>query len=378
MHAHVESKAPTGGTGISGWRNEDMFIHSADKEALIRRRGDRVAALFFWPELDNLFTQYEMLALPKRRIAWGLGVITVLIGTVGLCLAAIAPMFPGDAGRIMGAMAAVFTVLVIAVAIVIASRDKYRREWLGARLVTERLRQLKYQFILSNFRLAVEYASSDQEAEEEWGKLSQTAISTFRATYISADRDPLGRVLDDVVEDETWQVAKPLSLRKKADLDDSVVNSILDECAMSRLGRQHDYASLKSGPKVNVARVRAKVCAQVRAIVIIILVLAGMLAGTSMWFQGPTHVLTAWGLVIASCSAAITAAVSVIESGLALQLDSYRYRWYKITVERLKFRMSQTNSAQRRLDVLADLEEAAYEEMREFFRAHATARFLLA
>jgi hypothetical protein len=64
------------------------------------------------------------------------------------------------------------------------------------------------------------------------------------------------------------------------------------------------------------------------------------------------------------------------EQGLAANLETERYEWYReaIAAARQKF---YTGNTEDKIAALRDVEKHAYEELRQFMRAHRRVKFLL-
>lgn len=363
---------------LAGWANDDLLF--ADKT---RQHFAAVAPaalpVFDWPELRAVFARHDKVANAARRASRTGGTRAAMLGFAGLILAALTPLLIGGGdtwlSRALGvAVAGLATIAALwGWAQLLTGRRK--REWLSGRFLTERLRQMQFQFVLANFDLAVA-VMQDAARLPEWQARRATALAAFELNIASPLTASYAAMLDDIAEEAFW-IDPAWRTRAAMPVPSPECEILFAMLANQRFEIQRQFSSLKRLPGLHSVASRARLVRQVSDVLTVVVLVAtaagGVLLAMGEPLDGvPIRAMTA----ILALSTATIAGMRVFNEGLQLASEAERYRWYHAAVTALARRFGDAEAAGR-IELLRDMERLSYQEMRWFLGAFEEARFVL-
>lgn len=248
--------------------------------------------------------------------------------------------------------------------------------WLRHRLLTERIRQFYFQFLI---RWAHPIAAAATEADRQAVLDARTrAWRRFEEDYEQFKAGPLEQTLDDEDEERVWMIAPPAVSVAEGDPDR--LRQLLDYCGSARIGGQRHYAehvlrdvdgSLRP-PRLQAMLIERTTFLCIAGVFLVHMVLALAITfgvDKSQWGQ-PAHVLA----ILLALGAL---AAKTFEEGLRPDQEVERMRVYLSRIRKAERAFNKAMSADGKLAILAEFESVAYWEMREFLRSHNAARFSL-
>ncbi len=380
--------APGGGPLIGGafrdplvdWTNDDLLLDDRERARFCRRR-PRLASIFDWPELREVFNTHEKPARRARKLSRRHGVIAVALGFAGLALTALAPLFaklssdPELAERWTGGAAAAFIVLGALVGFQQALIGQSKRRSLISRYWTERIRQFHFQLILNNPESAAA-AMRGGAAVEAWRTLRRDKLADFvhdaeQSLEIAFDRLEDDHAEEDVWTDRAWSRPPPTPEQTPE------IAELLDALGALRIGVQELYTQLKLTPGFHSPQKRAEWlhgASDVFTAAILFLTVA--IGAAYAKGSAEPHLWRLGMLGVAGTLTAAVVALRVLNEGLLLRTEAERYRWYLASVRSIRRRFEEAHSGER-IRLLRELERLAYQEMRRFLITFKEARFIM-
>lgn len=354
--------------------NIDLRLSGATGEAFEKRFRQFLFA-FSDPDLQAMFDPLDKKALHAKRRARTWGMISVVLITFSLIVAALDIAFakqPWFNYLIMAAVAAGIAGVLIGFVGIMVSGSK--EEWLRQRFICERIRQLHFQTLVRWAPMIL--AAAKSENYDAFFKARSDRTAEFRAQVEQPSAAKLGALLAER-DEEPWMVEpKGGPLPEGADTD--LYLSALREL---RLTHQINYVEKQLMPDgsliPNSPIERQKVLTGftvfcVIAILILhILSLLGVLHIGVLPEQKPAiHVAT---LVLAI----LALAARTVEEGLQAHHEVERYRGYLGGLRRIKEHLKTATTNEERLEQLSELEEISYGEMVNFLKSHHEAKFVM-
>jgi hypothetical protein len=371
---------------LKSWPNSDLLIKEEDR-VFFKRHYAEFAPIFDWPELRDLFGPYDEAATSARVHSRRLGVLAILFGAGGLCLAALIPLAaeltkasaitPLQLQAALGVGSAILASLSIVIGYTQTLRGKEKIRWIMNRFWTERIRQFHFQLIVNNVP-AVIAAARDNNRLREWLDIRAQELDRFKHHYLRDVEDKIHHLESDEAEDSPWLFrewerpgpAPPASVE---------LDKLLGLLEQQRLGIQQRYAERKLRSGWHSPDTRAQWVRRLSDILTLILLVATTVGGIGAYAAlklraDPSYVLIT-GFVAAISSSSIVA-MRALKEGLLLSADTERYRWYLATVRSLNRRYEQADR-EVKVHLLRELEHIAYQEMRRFIVSAAHARFVM-
>jgi hypothetical protein len=362
---------------LAGWANDDLLFADSTR-AHFAALAPAALPVFDWPELRDSFARHDAVANAARRASRTGGTRAATLGFAGLVIAALTPLIVGigdtPLSRALGvAVAGLATVAAVwGWAQLLTGRRK--REWLSRRFLTERLRQMHFQFALANFDLAVA-TMQDPARLTEWQARRVTALAAFELNIAAPLTASYAAMLDDIAEEAFW--IDPAWRSRAALPEPSPERELLfATLANQRFEIQRRFSSLKLMSGFHSVASRARFIRQVSDILTVVVLLAtamgGVLLATGGLLDGVA--VRAMTATLALATAAI-AGMRVFNEGLQLTSEAERYRWYHAAVTALARRFGDAEPAGQ-IELLRDMERLSYQEMRWFLAAFEESRFV--
>lgn len=387
--------------------NDELLLRCDDVMA-VKAKYPTVAFAFYTTPLRESFPTINAEADGMKRKFRKSGLWAVALGTIGLWLATIEPIYltsaassahlHGVTSSIVAVAAAGFGVLSVLIGFSGLLVGPFsigtlgtKRRWLQLRLVGERLRQWQWQYFFTHLPEIIEAVPS-QEKQAAYIKLRDEAFSTFLVELLNTQSDRLDQQVQadfdpsislDWIHPEFAARAAKLgrleeTLTKGAgENQPSSIQELLSGYQEIRLKGQIDYVTYmtKPGPLGTHAITQKKWIGILSSCILVLIVLLhlGILAAVIAEIpamKGPiVHVL-----IVVLAIAAL--ALRVIEEGLRPTEQIARLRLYlrEILSARQRF---QENSMLAKVTAMRTLEEAAAREMREFLQSANKSRYII-
>ena len=374
---------------FADWGNDDLNFKPPVPLSAYK---DTLRDIFLWPELRALFDAHQAAAAQARQRSRRWGTFAVWLGFVGLCTASFSPLIlqlvansaighrldpvlaqhPYDTALGVVILVASLASGAFGYGAVLYGREKGR--WLLNRFWCERLRQLHFQFVVNHLGLATE-ALHDPAAMTRYVALRNEYLALFREDYAATARDRLDALEKDVAENDVWifpdWAASAAPLRASPGTE-----ALLKVYAHQRFGIQKRFCEKKLTPSWYSPLTRAEVVTNSSNALTVVLLVLSILTAVSYLLKPDNLVALYTTSGFAGAFGACIAAMRVLNEGLQLTADTERYRWYLATVEAHE-RDFDKSPLKTRVDVLRDMELAAYQEMRRFLIAVSRSKFVM-
>ena len=326
---------------------------------------------------------FDNIANRAKKRALRLGILSILLSAAAIMIAACDVLFL-EAGvgfvvfhKVLGFIAAVLGIFGGCLGFFGILRGRRKSEWLRHRVLTERIRQLYFQFIV---KYANHIASSDSEGERR--KILQArayAWQSFDRQHQDWSEGTFRELIADEEEKELWLVEAPVPLVRPAAFNRLKV--LLEFYKLQRINEQRNYASHVLRPGVGIdlkaPKQQLKIIENVTFVSVIAIFLihffVAILAALGVdkgQFGMIAHVIVVWVAI-----AALTA--KTFEAGLRPDRDLERMKDYKLKVDGVYSAYDNAIGPQECLAAAHEMERTAYNEFRKFLMDHYTSRFSL-
>jgi hypothetical protein len=368
------------GHGIGKTFNNDLLVGSADQERA-RTMFPALMPALHYPALLALFAPYDDVANRAKRRGHRWGMAAVGLAVLALLAASAHDAYadwPSPLPTLIGIVAVVSGIAGAVIALVGGLHTRAKHHWLLSRLMSERLRQFHFQFIVANAR-AIAHAASHPEAMPGVLAAREAAFAEFRHRHEGQLPAELSAVIADEAEDRAWTVAgaaAPPARTRTADF-----RPLWDAYRLLRIDHQLGYADyqLRGGSALGFKALRQKAQLLTFATFGAIALVLGLhiLEGLGIVFQnkalaGSTVTLLATWLALGSLG------VRALEEGLKPKREIERYRRYRAKLAVLRARFDAAgDDDEARIAAMREVEAVSYAEMREFIAVNEEAAFVL-
>jgi hypothetical protein len=371
---------------FKNWPNSDLLIEEEDR-AFFQRHYPAYAPIFDWPELRQMFVGYDAVGSKARGHSRRSGIWAVAAGFLSLAVAATIPLMDvlkaGDRSgqlrmqAILGGVAAVLGIFSVLIGYTQILTGKQKTRWLINRFWTERLRQLHFQLIVNHLPQVVAAAESDAGLQE-WLAFRAAQLDRFKHDYLRGVDDSYHGLELDEAEESPWLVpewAVPGPIPEPS----AHLAAILTLLEGQRFVIQQRYAERKlrkgwHSPQSQAEWIQ-KLSDAFTALLLIATISAGLGALIALVVVPNADLHAVAGLVAAVASAAVVA-MRAMKEGLLVSADAERYRWYAAAVRTVHRRFERAE-VPKKVFLLREMEQVAYQEMRRFMLSAARARFVM-
>jgi hypothetical protein len=365
---------------LAGWANDDLLF-ADDTRAHFRTYHSAALDVFDWPELRARFAEFDKMANAARRRSRSGGTQAVLVGFVALLIAAIMPVMTlsspdGVLARLLGSLSALLAVAATIWGYSQLLTGRRKAEWLSNRYWTERLRQLNFQFIISNLTLAVALMR-DPQRKPEWDSRRAAALAEFQIRYVRSVTESFQRMREDDAEEEFW-INEEWQQRPALPLPSTDLDTLFALLKMQRFDIQKRFSILKTTPGIHSASTRAAIVA-VTSNILTVVTLVGTIAYGLVLAMAAQSTPQLWSKLITAgiaISAATIIFLRTMNDGLQFTSETERYNWYRASVGALSARYNDAELAGR-IELLRDMERLSYQEMRWFLNSFHDAKFVI-
>lgn len=361
--------------------NDDLLLDESDRERAAQHYPTIIHVLDD-PELKACFLRFDVPANRAKRKSRMLGSIAIVLGAIAVMGASAEMVFPNKEDpwlRIIAVFASLCGIGSIIVGAVGLLFGRAKREWLHMRLMGERLRQWHFQsFILGLPAIAaslkgdkakVEFLKKRKKAFEDFVAEFEPRLPSFFAEVIESDKT------------ECW-VAKPAEVEHQVG-ERAELKPLFSAYRELRIRHQLNYVTYKLRSDHRVLSDAAR--RQVR-----VLETVG-LSGIVLLFI--THVVIAVGVALNASFAAflvsnllnvgiiwiatLALAARAFEQGLQPEREIERYQQYRSSVQAILQRFDASRTEAQQLRAMRQMEQLAFDEMRNFLLTHERSHFVM-
>ena len=367
------------------WRNHDLLLKEMDRN-IAKSADDGVFPILDWPELRELFKRHEDNAHKAKKVVRGQGSRAIMYCGAGAAIVPIATLLGSGSEITLMVIAACLTVFGSLAVVRHYFRHRFAQIWLGPRMYGERIRHFYFQFILTNFEIALnaidnpaglvdleERRASDlaeaQQTLDEQSALRWLSIyedqSHLRVWVLNPSTTNLA-----VLESKAIAAAKASPGRAKR---------LLKRLAAQRVSVQHLYSATAVSLRPNSTRSKALTISVISIAAMLIVPIATAIGAIELlgnvlgWLNGEFAKVA---FSIAASAAAIGFTAKLLDQGLRFKEDLKRNREYeahtKSIIEQLA---SEPDNIDKQIACLFDLERHAFWETRQFFIDHRNEHF---
>ena len=169
---------------MKDWPNDDLLMDHEGRNR-VKEEFPALYPVLDWPKLRETFTEYEKIAVSSKIVVRKRGRLIVVLGVVGLLLAATTGLLPKTTliAALMGGFAALFSFSSLVLGVLFRVRNPIRDQWLQSRYVAERLRHFYFHFLLTNSQVAIS-AMSSPDSRQSILLARDDALELFKFTIL--------------------------------------------------------------------------------------------------------------------------------------------------------------------------------------------------
>jgi len=369
--------------------NDDLLVNEKDL-AFAKSQFPKIIHLLDYPRLRQKFSEYDREANQARGWVRRLGLGAVASAGLALIALATEPAWPDNIP--VRFLALVFELGGVVAALVAGGGlflGPWKRRWLEARLMTERLRQWHFQLLVRRGK-DVEASFAGPDAIAHFQGERDRWLDSFLQSYEGKLESHLESLTEEPGTTGTW-----LHDCHTEYSQETVLTELFAAFEQLRFNHQHTYALYKlrkssakhlgqflDWPVVQQMAVLAGAsqfcfgCALICSAVLIYGYAIDVLAtGSSAAISSNAEqYIRLTAIVIALLGAALR----TIQDGLAPDKEIERYKDYRGRTFQLLDSFKHTTDIKEHLRLMEELEIASVDEMKGFLRTHYNARFVLA
>jgi hypothetical protein len=368
------------------WPNSDLLIEEVDRKFFARHHPE-FAPIFDWPELRSLFGEYAATAASARKRSRAAGVFAVASGFLSLMVAATVPLaeeLTKNSGiprlrtqAVFGAIAAALAIISVLIGYTQVLTGKTKIRWLTNRFWTERIRQFHFQLIVNHLTELVAAVKSRSDMLN-WLDFRSKELDQFQHEYLRGVEDRIHHLHVDEAEDRPW-LSEEWDQPGPLPAESPELDRLLKILEQQRFGIQQRYAERKllngwHSPETRDQWV-LKLSDALTAVLLLATITVGIGSLAALVFGANPIFRVIAGLVAAVSSCSIVA-MRALKEGLLFGADAERYRWYLARLRALHGKFEHADLEQK-VNLLRELERAAYQEMRRFILSGMQARFII-
>jgi hypothetical protein len=369
------------GHGVEKTFNNDLLAGEAD-QGRARAMFPSLFAVLHHPALIAYFAPYDAAANRAKRNGHRWGMLAVFLAVIALLVASAHEIYkdwPTPWHELVAGFAAVAGIVGVFIAAFGGLHTRAKHHWLLSRLMTERLRQFHFQFMVANAR-AIAHAGGHPEAMPAVLAARDAAFAEFQHRHEGQLPAEFSAIVTDEAEARVWTVAAAgASAPPRVRAIDA--RPLWDAYRLLRIDHQLGYAEyqLRGGTPFGfkAPSQKAKVLTFLTFGAIGIVFVLHLLEATGIVFDSKSLTGTTITL-LATWLALFTLGVRGLEEGLKPKREIERYRRYraKLAVLRARFEAAATDD-EARIAAMREVEAVSYAEMREFLFVHEESLFVL-
>ncbi len=371
---------------LKDWPNDDILF-TEEARAQVKRQHPDLYPIFDWPEIRVEFKQHDQPALKAKALNVKSGRLTLIFSFLGLAISALSTVNLNYESQVRS-IAEIFLLIGIMCGLWHLWRSRHKKNWLGHRFWTERLRQFYFQFLINNIELAAQATVNAEKLQEYENKRSVELEELLKQKSKTAIL--LEETIDDLAETSPWMNSE---WDDENQINENVPNlvALIDILGRQRIGIQKEYVSkvMKSGFKSPIKRQEMfdNIINFSTVGMIVISAIAGIVMLTNFNFvdfnnfwtpkerleisSGPVRTMFCFVALLG----VLVAMIKAIDQSLSISASAERYKWYLASVSDLDNRFGIAQSSTQKIRLLRELERLSYQEMRRFLNSNMKAKF---
>jgi len=367
--------------GLGKTFNNDLLAGEAD-QARARTMFPALAPILHYPALLAAFGPYDKAANRAKRNGHRWGQVAIALAVLALIAAAAHESYADwtfPPPKLIAGLAAAAGIAGVVIALFGGLHTRAKHHWLLSRLMTERLRQFHFQFIVAHAR-AIANAAANPDAMPAVLAAREAAFAEFQHRHEGQLPSEFSAVVADEADERAWistaAGAAPAARVRQADF-----RPLWEAYRLLRIDHQLGYAEYQLrrgsllGFKAPEQKARVLTFATFGAILLVfalhLLEAFGILFGNKALSGSTVTLLATW-------FALLTLGVRALEEGLKPKREIERYRRYRAKLANLRARFDAAgDDAEARIAAMRAVEVVSYAEMREFLFVHEEALFVL-
>jgi hypothetical protein len=372
--------------------NDDLLANSDDQTA-VKTLFPGVFHVLDHPELRAEFAKYNNLSSRAKRYVHRLGMVAVALAALALLSSAATPILKAvegipnlspSAAKVFQSLQAVSVVLEVAGLVALGGLwiSDWKKQWLEARLMTEKLRAWHFQTLIHR----------GKEIEESCTPGDPNAVAKYQeerakwfTLFLHQHRGKLDSQLHELIESPESSYAALHEHQSNYTPGSKTLDAVFEAYKALRLRHQADYAAHKLRRDTNQpfwtphrwpTSVLKERLGSLSSFCIIGALFASAYVVVAHFADLPLADSPAMPAV-SLCFLVLNVTARGIMDGFAVREESQRYVDYAGEVRYLLTRFESTRDQSERLQLMQDMERAAIEELKGFLRAHSEAKFVV-
>ena len=391
--------------GVGGHRYNDDLLLAQEARERAQQEHAAVFHLLDHEQLREAFRRENGAANRAKRQSHVAGFWAVTAALIALAGAASEPLWGHLAApwpRVIAISSAALGVLSFLVSTFGLMYGRRKSAWLHARLYTEQLRQFHFQAFVWRLPEMVDSLRPDENVRDKYRAERDQWFKIFEDSLRGRSDARMSALLNPTAAPTIW-LHPHASDNEEAVVPDVTgvnLNDIFRAYEVFRLDEQQGYTEFmlrlinrpdpRSDPDLRPRRInrlwypginqplRAKrtaltalwIVALTALVLLHVGILVSHIAGWQLLEGAWAHVTIVWAALLA-------VAVKTLSEGFALTREIERYEEYHAVVSGLKQAFRAAESPRRKLQIMIEMEKAAFEEMRVFLRSHHEATFIM-
>lgn len=381
--------------------NDELLLAESDR-TLAEKTYPNVFFALDHPELRAEFERVDSLAVKAKSRSRRIGFAALAFATLSLLTFPAEPLIE-SIGRsdleygIMFQYLTIFGAVIGLLALFFGNLGlgfgRFKRSWLQKRLITERLRQWHAQYIISNSAEIAKIAATGT-GQQKWIDQRSVAFQRFKRAFvdqigseyakytISSAASFSGQSVSDPQAakafwiDESWAIAAGQKTDKAHKAAMEELYRAFDETRMLGQIQYTNYVLSADGAFWSSPSKQLHVLGNLSYILVILAFLANAVALVSaVWPGFPIGWQALSSLAISF--AIIAVGVRALLEGLRPERETRRMQFYANALNHAKKAFDTARSHGKRVEAMAMLERASFDEMVEFISSNENARFVL-
>jgi hypothetical protein len=363
--------------------NDDLLLHEEDRKLALAKYPS-IFHVLDHAELRQLFSKYDAPANRAKHTGLMAGILAIGFGFGALGIAALELLYTqnatyGVALAMISGLFGVISFLIGSVGVLFAGR---KRNWLRRRLMGEKIRQFHFQMLA--FRLPEILASlKDDAAKALFLSERNLWFETFKAQLIGKLDSALAAIIHEEESINPWLFGDATRGTAAEMQEDKGLNPIFDAYRELRIVHQLDFTNykLQDDHRVVSAMPRRQMAVFSQLLFAWILLLVVMHVGVLVGALFPGSIFTVFhsreAIVVIIWLALAALATRAIEQGLQPEREIERYQQYRSGVRAILERYGEATSQNAKIQIMHEMERLAFDEMRNFLITNERSSFVL-
>lgn len=365
--------------------NDDLLLSESERQQA-ESEFSSIYHVLDDPDLRDSFKRIDERANNTKRKAQRAGFWAVIMTVVGLGGAASEPkwhLLPEPYSTVIAICSALMCLGAVALVLQGGLYGKRKHQWLLDRMRSERLRQFHFQTFIARIDAIAAATPTDAAKVQAYRQTRREAwLNSIKQSLEKRADSKLEAILGPDAKMELWihDGRKPNCVSPAGFDGDALFRAY----GKLRFQAQLDYANHKLRKHDWEWHFRKMSLAQQRRVLsvawiapFVLLIAVHVIIVAAHMFSWGSHELSAWLHICAIWLALVALGARTIEHGLAIAREIERYEDYRASTRDLRARFDAASSNSERLVVMSTMETHAFEEMRNFLRAHHEASFTL-